>query len=151
MEVAEAKAHRHTLVRRHDTHPEVHGTGMAGRFNTFLAVNITKGVGSMWCAYAFAALALISLPSALRSGDVVTLVSWLSQTFIQLVLLSVIMVGQNVQAAATDARAEKDHETLMAMHTLETAMHDLLEQNTDLTQKVHELSQQIKTAVSARG
>ncbi len=148
MDVGTAKAHRHTLVRHADSHPKVHGTGAAGRFNTFLAVNITKLVGSMWCAYAFAVLAFISLPSALRSGDAVTLVSWISQTFLQLVLLSVIMVGQNVLAVASDARAEADHETLMAMHTLETAMDDLLEKNTDLTAKVHSLSQDIKTAVT---
>jgi hypothetical protein len=60
----------------------------------------------MWCAYVFAALALISLPSAISSGNAVTLVSWISQTFLQLVLLSVIIVGQNVLAAAADKRSE---------------------------------------------
>jgi hypothetical protein len=60
----------------------------------------------MWCAYAFAALALVSLPSAIASGSAVTLVSWISQTFLQLVLLSVIIVGQNVLAAAADKRSE---------------------------------------------
>ena len=53
----------------------------------------------MWCAYAFALFDLISLPEAIRGG-LATLVSWVAQTFLQLVLLSVIMVGQNVQAAA---------------------------------------------------
>jgi hypothetical protein len=60
----------------------------------------------MWCAYAFAALALISLPEAIKSHSAVTLVSWISQTFLQLVLLSVIIVGQNVLAAAADKRSE---------------------------------------------
>ena len=78
----------------------------AERFNSWLAVKVTDGVGTMWCAYAFAALALISLPSAIASGSAVTLVSWVSQTFLQLVLLSVIMVGQNVLAAASDKRAD---------------------------------------------
>lgn len=59
----------------------------------------------MWCAYAFAALALVSLPAAIASGSAVTLVSWISQTFLQLVLLSVIIVGQNVLAAAADKRS----------------------------------------------
>jgi uncharacterized membrane protein len=147
MEIAAAKAHKPTLVRHADGLARVHGSGRVAQFNTFLAVNITKSVGSMWCAYAFAALACISLPSAIRSGDPVIMVSWISQTFLQLVLLSVIMVGQNVLAAASDARAEADHETLMAMHTLETAMDDLLEKNTELTVQVHNLSQQIKSAV----
>lgn len=78
----------------------------AARFNSWFAVKVTNGVGTMWCAYAFAALAFVSLPSALRSGSAVTLVSWVSQTFLQLVLLSVIIVGQNVLAAAADKRAE---------------------------------------------
>jgi hypothetical protein len=78
----------------------------AARFNARLAVKVTTGVGTMWCAYAFAALALVSLPSAIASGNPVILVSWVSQTFLQLVLLSVIIVGQNVLAAAADKRSE---------------------------------------------
>jgi len=78
----------------------------ADRFNAWFAVKVTTGVGTMWCAYAFAALALVSLPSAISSGSAVTLVSWISQTFLQLVLLSVIIVGQNVLAAAADKRSE---------------------------------------------
>ena len=80
------------------------------RFNAAFAVKITKGVGTMWCAYAFAALALVSLPSAIKSGSAVTLVSWISQTFLQLVLLSIIIVGQNVLAAAADKRSEATYE-----------------------------------------
>jgi len=34
------------------------------RLNAALAVKITGAVGTMWCAYAFAALALVSLPAA---------------------------------------------------------------------------------------
>jgi hypothetical protein len=81
------------------------GNPMA-RFNAWFAVKITTGVGTMWCAYLFAALALVSLPSAIRSHSSVVLVSWISQTFLQLVLLSVIIVGQNILAAATDKRAD---------------------------------------------
>jgi hypothetical protein len=82
-----------------------HGSA-AARFNAWFAVKVTNGVGTMWCAYAFAALALISLPQAISSHNAVTLVSWISQTFLQLVLLSVIIVGQNVLAAAADKRSE---------------------------------------------
>jgi hypothetical protein len=78
----------------------------AARFNAWFAVKVTEGVGTMWCAYAFAALAIVSLPAAISSGNAVTLVSWISQTFLQLVLLSVIIVGQNVLAAAADKRSE---------------------------------------------
>ncbi|MBV8462421.1 MAG: hypothetical protein JO368_03950, partial [Acidimicrobiales bacterium] len=75
------------------------------RFNSWFAVKITNGVGTMWCAYAFAALALVSLPAAIKAHSAVVLVSWVSQTFLQLVLLSVIIVGQNVLAAAADKRS----------------------------------------------
>lgn len=81
------------------------GSG-AARFNAWFAVKVTQGVGTMWCAYAFAAIALVSLPGAIASHSVITLVSWVSQTFLQLVLLSVIIVGQNVLAAAADKRSE---------------------------------------------
>jgi hypothetical protein len=75
------------------------------RFNTRVALVVTKAVGSMWCAYAFALFDLISLPDAIRGGPS-SIVTWVAQTFLQLVLLSVIMVGQNVQGAAADQRAE---------------------------------------------
>jgi hypothetical protein len=76
-----------------------------GRFNTWLAVKITAIVGTMVCAYLFTVLALISLPSALNSGNLIIIISWIAQTFLQLVLLPIIIVGQNVQAAASDKRA----------------------------------------------
>ena len=76
-------------------------------FNNRLAARITKAVGSMGCAYIFAIIALISLPAAINSGDVITIVAWIAQTFLQLVLLSIIMVGQNVQSAKSDAHLEK--------------------------------------------
>jgi len=88
------------------------------RFNRWLAVKVTNGVGTMWCAYAFAALALVSLPAAIMSRNPVLIVSWISQTFLQLVLLSIIIVGQNVLAAASDKRAEATFEDADAvLHT----------------------------------
>src|ERR1700682_519610 len=95
----------HRLVLSTDSHGTVHGTGTLGRFNTWLAVKITKTVGSMWMAYAFAVLALISLPFAIASGQVIIIVAWIAQTFLQLVLLPIIIVGQNVIQGTNDARA----------------------------------------------
>ena len=74
------------------------------RLNALLAVKITGAVGTMWCAYLFALLALISLPDAIRGGTP-TLISWIAQTFLQLVLLSIIIVGQKVASEASDKRA----------------------------------------------
>ena len=79
-------------------------------FNTNLAAKITSAVSTMWCAYIFAALALISLPAALKTGDVVIIVAWVAQTFLQLVLLSIIMVGQNVSSAAVEQKINETHE-----------------------------------------
>lgn len=112
--------HGHPVhLRTADHLPSRHA---ADRFNSWLAVRITQVVGSMWCAYAFALFDLISLPDAIHAGTA-AVISWVAQTFLQLVLLSVIMVGQNVQAAAADARAAKtfeDVERVVDMLRLDT-------------------------------
>jgi hypothetical protein len=101
-------------------------------FNTKLAAKITSGVATMWCAYAFAAIALISLPAALKSGDAITIVAWVAQTFLQLVLLSIIMVGQNVASASVEQKITETHtaslgEFELAKEAREIAKQELLE------------------------
>jgi uncharacterized membrane protein len=87
-----------------------------------VAVVITKIVGTMWCAMAFTILALISLPAAIQGG-VPTTISWIAQTFLQLVLLSIIMVGQNLQSRHSELRADADYETnVEAKKEIETLM-----------------------------
>ena len=127
-----AKDHLPRLVLVRHVHKVVHGDNPIGHFNTLVAVKITKIVGSMWCAYAFALLTLISLPAAIRSGEPIIIVAWIAQTFLQLVLLPIIIVGQNVQAAASDARAQSDHDTLIAIHTLTSEVHRINEQQTKI-------------------
>ena len=78
-------------------------------FNRRLAEKITSAVSTMWCAYIFAALALISLPAAIKTGDVVIIVAWIAQTFLQLVLLSIIMVGQQVSSASVEEMIKETH------------------------------------------
>ncbi|MEA2160846.1 MAG: hypothetical protein QOD66_3226 [Solirubrobacteraceae bacterium] len=93
-------------------------------FNAKVALVITRSVGTMACAYVFAGIALISLPAALSSGQVIIIVAWVAQTFLQLVLLSIIMVGQSVQSRASDARAAKefaDTETILDRLDVHTA------------------------------
>jgi len=133
-QVTKAKLHVPRLVLSSNVHAIVHGTGTFARFNTWLAVRITKTVGSMWMAYAFAALALISLPAAIASGNTIVIVAWIAQTFLQLVLLPIIIVGQNVIQAANDARAEADHETLTAVHMLTVEVHAINEAQTLILQ-----------------
>jgi len=130
---AETRAALHVprLVQSREVHADVHGSSVLGQFNSRLAVLITTSVGTMWAAYAFALLALISFPQALMAfirGDTVTGISWISQAFLQLVLLPIILVGQNVISASQDARAEADHETLTALHTMNVRQLQLLEQ-----------------------
>jgi hypothetical protein len=91
--------------------------------NAKVAVLITRLVGTMWCAYLFALIALIGLGPALKPGGE-GIIAWIAQTFLQLVLLSVIMVGQNVQSLASDARAAdtyKDTEVILDRLDVHTA------------------------------
>jgi len=99
-------------------HAQIHGTGTIGRLNAAIAVRITRIVGTMYCAYVFTVIALFALPAAIEQGSPTVLVNWLSSNFLQLVLLPIIIVGQNVISAAQDARAEADHETLTALHQM---------------------------------
>lgn len=68
----------------------------------------------MWAAYFFAGIAIVSLPAALRSGDVLTKVDWVAQTFLQLVLLSIIMVGQQRSAKDVARQIEETHVAALA-------------------------------------
>jgi hypothetical protein len=83
--------------------------GRADGINAKIAVFLTNIVGSMWCAYVFAIIALIGLPPALKPGGE-GIIAWIAQTFLQLVLLSVIMVGQNVQSIASDVRSQHTYD-----------------------------------------
>jgi hypothetical protein len=84
--------------------------GVRLSLNERIGLVITKSVGSMWAAYLFACLSLVSLPAAIASGNTIVIVAWVAQTFLQLVLLPVIIVGQNIQAKAADDRAIATYE-----------------------------------------
>jgi len=108
---------QHHLAKALHPSPRVlkEAMGEVDGFNAKFAVLITRLVGTMWCAYLFAAIALLGLSPALEPGGE-GLVAWIAQTFLQLVLLSVIMVGQNVQSLAADARSAntfKDAEAIL--------------------------------------
>lgn len=76
------------------------------RVNARIAIWVTAGVGSMTCAWLFVILAIAGLPTALKPGNI-GLLFWISSDLFQLALLSVIIVGQNIQASAADKRAEQ--------------------------------------------
>ena len=114
-------------------------------FNNWLAVKITNVVGTMWCAYAFTIIALISLPEAIKGGTS-TLIPWIAQTFLQLVLLSIIMVGQKVAAAGSDKQLQQTYEDAEALLHITDEMHKLLKQNTKLTERIDELLRKTESA-----
>lgn len=92
----------------------------------------------MWCAYGFAIIALISLPEAIRSGTS-ALIAWIAQTFLQLVLLSIIMVGQKVAAIKSDRQLDLTYRDAEALLQITDDMHRLLKQNTELTETIAKL------------
>ena len=121
------------------------------RFNKKVAVALTKYVGTMTCFWIFCLLALFSLPAVLSGfhvfahtfpaviikASIIALVAWVAQTFIQLVLLPALMVGQNLQNIAGDARAAKTFEDveriLDALNTHTTGgLSDVLDQINEL-------------------
>ena len=79
-------------------------------FNQKIAVGLTKGVGSMTCAYIFFVLAIIGFPGLLGASASMY-VQWISQTCIQLVMLSIIMVGQSVLGRHQELQSDEQFAT----------------------------------------
>lgn len=131
----------------HSPHPRIASRKAEGVASTIagidslndrLAVRITGAVGTMWCAYGFTALALISLPAALEGGTG-PLISWIAQTFLQLVLLSIIMVGQKVAAAASDKQALQTYNDAEALLEMTDTVQRLLKENNAATEAIRKL------------
>ena len=145
--------HPHIAARRKSGPPKTadEHVGINGK----IALTLTTVVGTMWCAYAFAVLALVALPSALQGGSLILVIQWISQTFIQLVMLSVIMVGQNILGKASDTRAEMTYKDADAtFHEAEQIQAHLKEQDAatnDLLTKVAALEENLAKALAARG
>jgi hypothetical protein len=114
------------------------------RINARVGLTITVVVGTMWCAYLFGAIALLSLPSAITSGNLVLIVAWISSNFLQLVLLPVIIVGQNIQARAADKRSEATYNDATAI------LHEALQIQKHLEAQDQELSR-IIASLKAQG
>jgi hypothetical protein len=121
MSLYEHVPHPRIEARKHERPPTVHEEHLArhggwlARLNARFGLLITLVVGTMWCAYLFTLLALVSLPAALKTGDKIVIISWIAQTFLQLVLLPIIIVGQNVQATASDKRSRATYQDAEAV------------------------------------
>lgn len=118
---------------------------MLGKFNRKLALLITSGVGTMACAYIFAGIALISLPKAIASHDVIVIVSWIAQTFLQLVLLSIIMVGQQISSEKVDQQIAETHAA--ALGEFELAKLEVAELK-QISSEVHQLLKEIHQKIN---
>jgi ABC-type multidrug transport system fused ATPase/permease subunit len=140
----QAHPHRHTsALFKHEHHPYqprnvnlVHEAEQkAAGVNTRIAVGLTKSVGTMWTAYTFAALAVVGLLAilGLLSPIVALLVVWISQTFLQLTLLPIIMVGQNVLGRKSELQADEQFNTTMTSYNdIEQVMQHLSAQDAEL-------------------
>lgn len=128
-------------VKIQDQFPGQRGNVLT-KFNSRLALVCTRAVGTMWCAYIFAVIALISLPNAVHGGTA-TLIAWIAQTFLQLVLLSVIMVGQDVQSKASDKRGEQTYlDAEAVLHEAQQIQKHLLDQDVYLTRLVDRIARE---------
>jgi uncharacterized membrane protein len=107
----------------------------AAGFNTRLAVALTQYTGTMWTAYVFTVLAIIGLFGLFGwlNPFVFLLATWVSQQFLQLVLLPVIMVGQNVLGRKAELQADEQfHTTMSTYHDIEGIMKHLSSQDAEL-------------------
>ena len=140
--------HPHIAARKTQGAPTVakEHTG----FNGWLALKITNSVGTMWCAYVFAIIALISLPDAIKAGTA-ALIAWIAQTFLQLVLLSIIMVGEKVAASASDKQAYQTFKDAEALLEISNDMHELIKINKELTEEIHLALKCKPSTVTAQG
>jgi hypothetical protein len=78
-------------------------------FNDWLAAKITQGMATMWCAYAFLFWSLLPLVFP----ETQSVVFYVSGGIIQLVALSLIMVGQDVLGREAVKQAKETHDTVM--------------------------------------
>jgi hypothetical protein len=121
----EYQPHPHVEARKTRGPVKSHKPRAQLTFNERIGLFITKTVGTMWAAYVFFGLSLVSLPAAIASGNTIVIVAWVAQTFLQLVLLPIIIVGQNIQAKASDDRALATYEDAGAIlaETIEIQKH----------------------------
>lgn len=136
----QARPHPTSVLFHHEPHQHQHTPqkvtiaraeqALSG-FNMKFAVVITKGLGTMICAYIFAILAIIGFPGL--NATPTQYVQWVSQTFIQLVALSVLAVGQQVLSKHGELMADEQYKTTMnSYHDIEQVMQHLCAQDEEL-------------------
>jgi hypothetical protein len=138
----------HRLVTAQDIRAKIHGSGAAGRFNSWLAVRATAVLGSMWFFWFCVLLDLLELPAVIASKSSISWVTYISQTVIQLLALPLLQVGQRIISEAQDQRAEADHETLIALHTLSVQQLQILHGQSKVLEGQGEILELLRKAVT---
>jgi hypothetical protein len=146
--------HEHPRVQERKTEKPVKvrdqaqvGEGFFAKLNAKVGLKITLVVGTMWAAYVFALIALLSLPSTISSGSLFEIVVWISSSFLQLVLLPIIIVGQNIQARAADKRSEATYKDADAvLHEAREIQKHLKAQDAEIERILGILTAQLNAA-----
>ena len=117
----------------------------ADSFNAKVAILLTRVIGTMWAFWVFNGIALISLPSAINTGQLTVLINWVSSNWIQLILLPALMVGQNLQNIAADARSAKTFEDIETVKANMAVALDALDTKTagglqEVLEAIHKLA-----------
>ena len=146
--------HEHPRVQERKTEKPVKvrdqaqvGEGFFAKLNAKVGLKITLVVGTMWAAYVFALIALLSLPSTISSGSLFEIVVWISSSFLLLVLLPIIIVGQNIQARAADKRSEATYKDADAvLHEAREIQRHLKAQDAEIERILGLLTAQLNAA-----
>ena len=144
--------HPHVEARK-EKHPAAKPARKQVPLNDRIGLGITKRVGTMWAAYLFFGLTLVSLPAALASGNTLIIVGWIAQTFLQLVLLPIIIVGQNLQANESEKRAIATYEDAGAIleeaKEIQTHLSDQDKALTHLVERMSVLEAQLSKQINS--
>lgn len=96
----------------------------------------------MLCALIFSIIAVTGLKEAL-GPDGIGIVNWFVEEFCQFVLLSVIIVGQNVES-------RKGEQLMLKVYEDSELLKRLIMDNTDLTKEIHALLGRKKLSTGTR-
>lgn len=113
-------------VLSRDVRHRVFGAGGIDQLNAAIAVAATRLLSNMWFFWFCVVLDLAELPTVVQNPSATLIVTYISQTVIQLLALPLLGAGQRIIAAAQDARAEADHKTLTALHTINVNQLEIL-------------------------
>ncbi len=121
--------HAHTPRNANERHREERQTRIAAGgirgFNERLAIRLSGAVSTMWTAYLFTVLALVTIFAVLGwfgvlSPLVAAVGEAVSQTFIQLVFLPILALVSSVQSRQSEIQADEQyHTSLRNLHDIE--------------------------------